>query len=162
MSRIETEFSGFQIITFFKKSFFMIAFASYVDTQAEDNFRQGFSSWLKVRILLYPSSYCKIKLPLLIDAHRNLEVSAQYSKPPLRIQSIICSQIIFLRKLHGSRLNVFAPVNDLSALSKTGSSDRAGGLVAGPRNNVAIAGGQILGDEWSDHVVKVNQNTVAT
>lgn len=83
-------------------------------------------------------------------------------KLPLRIQTIIYSQIIFLRKLHGSRLNVFAPVNDLSTLSKTGGSNRAGGLVAGPRNNVAIAGGQILGDEWSDHVVKVHhQNTVA-
>ena len=57
---------------------------------------------------------------------------------------------------------MFAPVNDLSALSKTGSSNRAGGFVAGSRNNVAIAGGQILGDEWSDHVVKVHhQNIVA-
>lgn len=65
------------------------------------------------------------------------------------------SQIIFLRKSHGSRLNVFAPVNDLSSLSKTGSIDRAGKFVAGQKNDVAIAGGQILGDEWSDHVVKV-------
>ena len=46
-------------------------------------------------------------------------------------------------------------MNDLSALSKTGSADRADTLVAGQKNNVAIAGGQILGDEWSDHVVKV-------
>lgn len=68
---------------------------------------------------------------------------------------------MFLRKSSGSRLNVFAPVNDLSALSKTGSSDRAGGLVAGPRNDVAVAGGQILGDEWSDHVVKVRRKTGA-
>ena len=33
--------------------------------------------------------------------------------------------------------------------------DKAGTLVAGQKNDVAIAGGQILGDEWSDHVVKV-------
>jgi hypothetical protein len=46
-------------------------------------------------------------------------------------------------------------VNDLSALSKTGNVDRAGTLIAGQKNDVAIAGGQILGDEWSDHVVKV-------
>jgi hypothetical protein len=72
------------------------------------------------------------------------------------------SQITFLRKSHGSRLNVFAPVNDLSALSKTGNVDRAGTLlVAGQKNDVAIAGGQILGDEWSDHVVKVGRTELA-
>jgi hypothetical protein len=48
-------------------------------------------------------------------------------------------------------------VNDLSALSKTGNVDRADTLVAGQKNDVAIAGGQILGDEWSDHVVKVGR-----
>jgi hypothetical protein len=100
-----------------EKYFFMIAFASYVEMQAEDNFKQSFSEWLKTR-------------------------------------TEISNQITFLRKSHGSRLNVFAPVNDLSALSKTGSADRADTLVAGQKNDVAIAGGQILGDEWSDHVVK--------
>lgn len=49
-------------------------------------------------------------------------------------------------------MNVFSPVNDLSTLSKTGNAST---LVAGQTNDVAIAGGQILGDEWSDHVVKV-------
>lgn len=63
---------------------------------------------------------------------------------------------MFLRKSHGSRLNVFAPINDLSTLSKTGGDNRA--LLAGQRNDVAIAGGQILGDEYSDHVVKVNSD----
>jgi hypothetical protein len=53
-------------------------------------------------------------------------------------------------------------VNDLSALSKTGNVDRAGTLlVAGQKNDVAIAGGQILGDEWSDHVVKVGRTELA-
>lgn len=60
---------------------------------------------------------------------------------------------MFLRKQSGSRLNVFAPVNDLSSLSKSGSVGRT--LVAGKKNDVAISGGQILGDEYSDHVVKV-------
>ena len=59
---------------------------------------------------------------------------------------------MFLRKSHGSRLNVFAPVNDLSALSKSGVDRRA--LMPGQQNDVVIAGGQILGDEYSDHVVK--------
>lgn len=60
---------------------------------------------------------------------------------------------MFLRKSYGSRLNVFAPVNDLSSLSKTGLEDRS--LVPGKKNDLAIAGGQILGDEYSEHVVKV-------
>lgn len=60
---------------------------------------------------------------------------------------------MFLRKTYGSRLNIFQPVNDLSSLSKSGAEGRA--LVAGQRNDIAIAGGQILGDEYSDHVVKV-------
>ncbi|TFK69694.1 hypothetical protein BDN72DRAFT_767637 [Pluteus cervinus] len=62
------------------------------------------------------------------------------------------SQVKFLRKSYGSRLNVFAPINDLSSLSKTGSERQV--LEPGKKNDVAIAGGQILGDEYSDHVVK--------
>ena len=63
------------------------------------------------------------------------------------------SQVTFLRKQYGSRLNVFAPVNDLSSLSKSGSTTRS--LLPGKKNDVAISGGQILGDEYSDHVMKV-------
>ncbi|OBZ72108.1 Paladin [Grifola frondosa] len=70
----------------------------------------------------------------------------------LRTRTEIWTQIMFLRKSHGSRLNVFTPINDLWALSKTGSQGHA--LVPGQQNDVAIAGGQILGDEYSDHVVK--------
>ncbi|KAH9856633.1 inositol hexakisphosphate-domain-containing protein [Lenzites betulinus] len=64
----------------------------------------------------------------------------------------VSSQVTFLRKSHGSRLNVFAPVNDLSVLSRTGAADRA--LLTGQQGDLTIAGGQILGDEYSDHVVK--------
>lgn len=70
------------------------------------------------------------------------------------------SQVTFLRKSHGSRLNVFSPVNDLSALSKTGAADRA--LLPGQQGDLTIAGGQILGDEYSDHVVKVGVVDQAT
>ena len=55
---------------------------------------------------------------------------------------------MFLRKSHGSRLNVFAPINDLSALSKSGADHRA------LSTDLTVAGGQILGDEYSDHVVR--------
>jgi hypothetical protein len=48
---------------------------------------------------------------------------------------------------------MFAPVNDLSALSKTGSEHLS--LIPGKNNEVAIAGGQILGDEYTEHVIKV-------
>lgn len=71
----------------------------------------------------------------------------------LLLTNSILSQIMFLRKTYGSRLNIFSPINDLSDLSKSGSEGRA--LVAGQKNDVAITGGQILGDEYSDHVVKV-------
>ncbi|TFK28151.1 hypothetical protein FA15DRAFT_753712 [Coprinopsis marcescibilis] len=67
-------------------------------------------------------------------------------------RSEIWTQVGFLRKSSGSRLNVFSPVNDLSSLSRTGLEIRA--FVAGKKNDVAIAGGQILGDEYSDHVLK--------
>ncbi|KAF8657553.1 hypothetical protein AX16_002190 [Volvariella volvacea WC 439] len=96
-----------------EKYFFMIAFASYVETT--DDFSQSFSQWLKTRTEIW-------------------------------------NQVSFLRKSYGSRLNVFAPVHDLSSLSRTGTEGRA--LLPGKENDVAISGGQILGDEYSDHVVK--------
>ncbi|KAJ7193929.1 inositol hexakisphosphate-domain-containing protein [Mycena pura] len=70
----------------------------------------------------------------------------------LKARTEIWNQIKFLRKSFGSRLNVFAPINDLSILSKTNWQDRT--LVPGKKNDVAITGGQILGDEYSTHVVK--------
>ncbi|KAL1753037.1 inositol hexakisphosphate-domain-containing protein [Schizophyllum commune] len=70
----------------------------------------------------------------------------------LMARTEIWNQVKFLRKSSGSRLNIFAPISDLSSLSKTHSENRA--LVPGRKNDVAITGGQILGDEYSNHVVK--------
>ncbi|KAH9928428.1 inositol hexakisphosphate-domain-containing protein [Amylocystis lapponica] len=79
--------------------------------------------------------------------------SAQSFSNWLKVRVLIGSyQVMFLRKSYGSRLKVFAPINDLSSLSKTGSQEHA--LVPGQQNDVAISGGQILGDEYSDHVIK--------
>ncbi|KAF8802506.1 hypothetical protein BYT27DRAFT_7196707, partial [Phlegmacium glaucopus] len=105
-----------QAVKALEKYFFIIAFASFVESSNQD-FTQTFSSWLKARTEIW-------------------------------------TQVSFLRKQYGSRLklNVFAPVNDLSSLSKSGSSKRS--LLPGKKNDVAISGGQILGDEYSDHVVK--------
>ncbi|KAF9260086.1 hypothetical protein L218DRAFT_1079604 [Marasmius fiardii PR-910] len=71
----------------------------------------------------------------------------------LKTRTEIWNQVKFLRKsIYGHRLSVFAPANDLSLLSRRGSEGRA--LVPGKKNDVAIAGGQILGDEYSTHVLK--------
>ncbi|KAL0572602.1 hypothetical protein V5O48_009363 [Marasmius crinis-equi] len=97
-----------------EKYFFIIAFASYVETSVD--FSQSFSDWLKTRTEIW-------------------------------------NQVKFLRKsISGHRLSVFAPANDLSILSRRGSEGRA--LVPGKKNDVAISGGQIYGDEYSTHVIK--------
>lgn len=62
---------------------------------------------------------------------------------------------MFLRRAHSSKLNLLAPISDLSAISKDTGGIHAS-QVAGQKNNVAIAGDQILGDEYADHVVKVS------
>ncbi|KAF5391632.1 hypothetical protein D9757_002462 [Collybiopsis confluens] len=94
-------------------NFFIIAFASYVESSTD--FSETFSDWLMVRTEIW-------------------------------------NQVKFLRKSTGSVLNVFAPVNDLSALSRSSLDGRV--VLAGKRNDAAISGGQILGDEYSTHVVK--------
>ncbi|KAG2359074.1 inositol hexakisphosphate-domain-containing protein [Suillus spraguei] len=96
-----------------EKYFFMITFASYVDSV--EDFEMTFWDWLKARTEIW-------------------------------------NQVKFLRKTFGSRLNIFAPVNDLSLLSRSRAEDKS--LVAGQKNDVEIAGGRLLGDEYSDHVVK--------
>ncbi|THH28320.1 hypothetical protein EUX98_g5857 [Antrodiella citrinella] len=96
-----------------EKYFFIISFASYVNTQTD--FQQSFGDWLNAR-------------------------------------SEIWNQITFLRKSDRPRFTIFAPISDLSSLSRTSTEGRA--LMAGQDNDVAISGGQILGDEFSDHVVK--------
>ncbi|KAJ7885940.1 hypothetical protein B0H14DRAFT_3128029 [Mycena olivaceomarginata] len=59
------------------------------------------------------------------------------------------NQIKFMRKSYGPRLNVFAPIHVLSSLSKTNWEDR--GVIPGKKDDMAIAGRQILGDEHSKH-----------
>ncbi|KAH7106320.1 inositol hexakisphosphate-domain-containing protein [Auriculariales sp. MPI-PUGE-AT-0066] len=60
----------------------------------------------------------------------------------------IWNQVMFLRKSSGSRLNVFAPVNDLSSVSATGAEFQ----IWGPRS-VNLSGGATMGDEWTAHVL---------
>lgn len=67
------------------------------------------------------------------------------------------SQVEFLRKGDGFKLSVFAPVTDLSSLSKS-STERV--VVPGIKNDLAVRGGQVLGDEYSDHVVRVRSGCI--
>ncbi|QRV75009.1 paladin [Ceratobasidium sp. AG-Ba] len=60
----------------------------------------------------------------------------------MKARTEIWNQVNFMRK-SGLRLNVFAPVADLSAISKTESGQAP-----------SAAGGRVLGDEWTEHVVK--------
>ncbi|KAI0027879.1 inositol hexakisphosphate-domain-containing protein [Vararia minispora EC-137] len=102
-----------------EKYFFIIAFASYIDTQ--NSFSQTFVEWLKPRTEIW-------------------------------------NQVLFLRKSHGSRLNIFAPAHDLTSLSRSGSLERS--LVRGHKNDVQIAGGEVLSDEYSDYVVKTRSGVI--
>lgn len=86
----------------------------------------------------------------LKEPNGDLEVSSLCQRSSLTDLSV--SQIKFLRTTYGSRLNVFAPINDLSSLSKGGIRGRSLDIV---KNDMTLAGGQILGDEYSDHVVRV-------
>ena len=82
-----------------------------------------------------------------------MEVSVTLGPTFLDLIAQYRSQVTFLRKSYGTRLNVLAPVNDLSSLSKSGWDSPS--LVPGKKNDAAISGGQILGDEYSAYVVKV-------
>ncbi|KAH8117959.1 inositol hexakisphosphate-domain-containing protein [Phellopilus nigrolimitatus] len=76
----------------------------------------------------------------------------------MKTRTEIWNQVTYLRKSYGSRLNVFAPVHDLSAISKRGSEGLP--ATAGVKNDVTVAGGQVLGDEYSDHVVKTRSGVI--
>ncbi|VDC06830.1 unnamed protein product [Peniophora sp. CBMAI 1063] len=90
-----------------------------------------------------------------VDAQTDFKTSfVDWLKP----RTEIWNQILFLRKSHGSRLNVFAPVHDLTALSRSGSMERA--TTRGHRNDVQIAGGEMLGDEYSEYVVKTRAGVI--
>ncbi|KAG9104343.1 hypothetical protein FRC06_003389 [Ceratobasidium sp. 370] len=60
----------------------------------------------------------------------------------MKARTEIWNQVKFMRK-SSLRLNVFAPVADLSAISKSESGQAPN-----------AAGGRVLGDEWTEHVVK--------
>lgn len=69
-----------------------------------------------------------------------------------------------MRRQGGDRLSAFAPVNDLSGISRSSdvADSKSGGSHTGsgtrPRE-VDLQGGKVLGDEWADHVV-TNRNGI--
>ncbi|KAF8322469.1 hypothetical protein DL93DRAFT_2123864 [Clavulina sp. PMI_390] len=64
----------------------------------------------------------------------------------------IWNQVVFLRK---ATLSVFAPVADLSTISRQSVDGRSTSEGKRKRDVELMSGGaQVLGDEWADHVVK--------
>jgi hypothetical protein len=130
-------------------SFFTIAFASFVE--AQDDFSLCFSDWLKVLVFswrVFRVAHCRCEYR---------QGRRFTSRPPIPLfhtplSSWNLSQVLFLRRSYDTRLSIFSPVHDLSSLSKSGPRLS---LVRGPPNDVAISGSQVLGDEYSDHVLKV-------
>jgi hypothetical protein len=132
-------------------SFFTIAFASFVE--AQHDFSQTFSGWLKVSLSLFIWNASQVAYRCwAVGKDRDLQVGPRTLTHLFRSSHEHFSQVLFLRQSFGTRLSIFSPVNDLSSLSKSG---RQRSLVRGQTNDVAISGGQVLGDEYSDHVVKV-------
>ncbi|KAF8754252.1 Inositol hexakisphosphate [Rhizoctonia solani] len=84
-------------------------------------------------------NYFTIALAGYVEESENFSESFQKW---MEARTEIWNQVRFMRKA-GLRLNVFAPVADLSVISK-------GESVQAPQ----LAGGRVLGDEWTDHVVK--------
>ncbi|WWC73457.1 uncharacterized protein I206_107427 [Kwoniella pini CBS 10737] len=68
----------------------------------------------------------------------------------LKSRPEIWNQIKVMRRSGGDRLFAFAPVNDLSLISRS-SEIAEKGLSA--RHDLEMSGGKVLGDEWAEHVV---------
>ncbi|THU84968.1 hypothetical protein K435DRAFT_783557 [Dendrothele bispora CBS 962.96] len=127
-----------------EKYFFMIAFASYVET-SDEQFSQSFSEWLMARPeiwnqIQYLRKSISSPLPTGLSAH-----GGNYANPT-RIQK---------------KLNLFTPVHDLSALSASQSSlMRKMALVPGKSNDWAVRGEEVSGEEYEGWVVKNRRGVV--
>jgi hypothetical protein len=133
-------------------SFFSIAFASFVE--AHHDFSQSFSSWLKVHLFSWSPS--RVAYRLWIRRGQRFTSKPQTAHSCVTHLHEKISQVLFLRRSYGARLSIFSPVNDLSSLSKSGPR---WSLMRSQTNDIAISGGQVLGDEYSDHVLKVRDFT---
>ncbi|WVF68673.1 hypothetical protein IAT40_003444 [Kwoniella sp. CBS 6097] len=68
----------------------------------------------------------------------------------LKSRPEIWNQIKVLRRSGGNRLFAFAPVNDLSLISRSSELAEKG---RSTRGDLDLQGGKVLGDEWAEHVV---------
>ncbi|EJU05109.1 hypothetical protein DACRYDRAFT_93438 [Dacryopinax primogenitus] len=62
----------------------------------------------------------------------------------------IWNQVRYMRS-HANRLEIFAPVEDLSLISRGSRKGQIDHLI---ENELGISGGQVVGDEWADLAVK--------
>lgn len=58
-----------------------------------------------------------------------------------------------MRRRGGARLHVFAPVSDLSQISRTTGAETGMVGMNGRFRDLDLQGGKVLGDEWAEHVV---------
>lgn len=66
-----------------------------------------------------------------------------------------------MRRQSGNRLAAFAPINDLSQISRTSeyAETHNGDRPQGRPRDLNAQGGKVLGDEWAEHVV-TNRNGI--
>lgn len=134
----------------------MIVFAAYVGEEEAGATGVTFSSWLQVRLPIEPVQCEEL-------TRQSRPEIWKYVTPAMFIPSSLTvnvqvadqdSQIKIIRRQGGNRLFAFAPVNDLSLISKSSDAlDGRDGSYAERRKDGDVHGAQILGDEWAEHVV---------
>ncbi|KAG8824150.1 hypothetical protein FRC17_009172 [Serendipita sp. 399] len=120
----------------------------YSVSRGEDERRQ---EWLDKSAKALEKYYFIIAFASYVESSNSFEETfAEWLKSRVEITN----QVMFLRR-SGSSLKVFAPISDLKSLSQAGLETKDRGEARKRSNTeVTIAGGQILGDEWAEHVVR--------
>lgn len=109
------------------------------------------AEWIEKSAKALEKYYFIIAFASYVETSNNFEETfASWMKARIEVTN----QVMFLRR-SGSAFKIFAPINDLKALSQAGLESRDQQQVAKRnRPDLTIAGGQILGDEWAEHVVR--------
>ncbi|KAF5367062.1 hypothetical protein D9758_003884 [Tetrapyrgos nigripes] len=138
-----------------EKYFFMIAFASFVATSSEDGFeyKESFSEWLMARTEIWNQ---------IQHLRKSISPSSPSSSSGPYGQSYYTNPTQTQKKL-----NLFTPVHDLSLLSAASQSMshslglmRELSMVPGRRNDLAVRGEEVSGDEYEGWVVKNRRGVV--
>lgn len=133
----------------------MIAFAAYVEEEDAGSSGVSFSSWLKVSHAPLHGYHSMLNR----GRADQRSGSEHWASCGPRNDLLTFSQIRVMRRQGGDRLFSFAPVHDLSIISR--STDLADGRRRQQQqgSELDLQGGKVLGDEWADLVVK-NRNGI--